>query len=364
MLSICVNDLRRMFKDPMLWVWLFLMPIVFTYFTGRFSSAPRPPRAEIKVENEDAGPLGNKFVDALRSDRVLLILTPDDEKAAEADAILKIPGDFSARLDRNEQVEVTLRVVATGGSGRLAESVVWQGWYRFLEARAKGDNLAQEGSHGQGSLIVLREELLKGGRQIPRGYQQAVPGNLVTFVLVILLTSGSATLALERAHGLLRRLASAPLPRLHIVLAKALSRLALAAIQIGIFVILGATVFKVDWGDRPFPLALVIGGFALTSVGIGMWTGSRIRTPEAAAGLGVLIALSLASLGGAWWPLEVVSPPLQTVARLLPTGWVMNAIHSLTLFQEPFRAIIREVLALYLVGGVTLYLAGRRIICQ
>jgi ABC-type multidrug transport system permease subunit len=356
MLSIFFSDLRRMMKDPLLWVWLLVMPVVFTYFTGKLSSAPKVPKAAIKIENRDSGTLGAKFVDALRSDRVFLILTPDDEKKVEADAVVIIPEDFSARLNKGKPADVTLKVIATGGYGRLAEAAAWQGWYRFLDARARSP--AAE----QAPLMTLREEPLKGGRRIPHGYQQSVPGNLITFVLVILLTGGAATLAAERAHGLLRRLASAPVPRWHILYAKTLSRLALAAIQIGIFVVLGATVFKVDWSGRPVALAIAIGGFAMTAAGIGMWLGATIRTPEAAAGFGVLIALSLASLGGAWWPLEVVSPPLQAVAGILPTGWAMNAIHSLMLFGDPMTAVLPSVLALYLLGFGALYLASRRLL--
>jgi ABC-2 type transport system permease protein len=365
MVSIFFSDLRRMLKDPMLWVWLFIMPVVFIYFTGRFSGAQTPPKAAIKIQNRDRGELGSQFVTALPEDRVFLIRTPEDEKQAEADAILLIPEDFSERLTKGESAEVTLKILAKDGFGRLAEAATWRGWYRFLDARARAKLSESTPAPAEvPSLLTLREEPLKGGRRIPSGYQQGLPGTLVTFVLVILLTGGSSALAVERAHGLFRRLASAPIPRLHILFAKALSRLALASIQITIFVVLGATLFRVDWGGHPFALAVVIGGFAFASVGLGMLLGATFRTPEAAAGFGVLIGLALASLGGAWWPLEVVSPPLRAVASLLPTGWAMNAIHSLMLFNDPLTAVVRPALALYLLGFATLYLAARRLIFQ
>jgi len=44
----------------------------------------------------------------------------------------------------------------------------------------------------------------------PVGFAQAVPGTMVMFTMVILLTSGAVMLVVEREHGLLRRLASAP----------------------------------------------------------------------------------------------------------------------------------------------------------
>lgn len=363
MLSIFFGDLRRILKDPFLGIWLFLMPVVFTYFTAQLNRAPRMPRAALKIVNNDAGPLGERLANAIPSKRISLVFSSEDaEKEKEIDAILTIPEDFSARLNAGKQAEVFLRIVDSGGPGLLAESAVWQGWFRFLQSRLPGSDEVSGDAGAVG--LALRKEPLKGGKIIPAGNQQAIPGNLVTFVLVILLTGGAATLATERAHGLLRRLASAPVPRQHILFAKMLSRFVLAAIQVAIFVALGSTVFKVDWGGRPFALAVTIAGFALSAVGIGMLLGATFRTPEAAAAFGVLISLSLASLGGAWWPLEIVSPPLQTVASLLPTGWTMNALHSLMVFHEPITAIVRPVLALYLLGFGTLYLAAHRLTFQ
>src|SRR5262249_22316531 len=66
--------------------------------------------------------------------------------------------------------------------------------------------------------------------QIPSGFAQAIPGTMVMFTLMILLTGGGAPLVHERLRGLLRRLASAPLTRSAVVRGKALARLALAAV--------------------------------------------------------------------------------------------------------------------------------------
>ena len=47
----------------------------------------------------------------------------------------------------------------------------------------------------------------------PIGFSQAVPGTMVMFTMLVLLTSGAVTLVVERDQGLLRRLASAPISR-------------------------------------------------------------------------------------------------------------------------------------------------------
>jgi len=36
----------------------------------------------------------------------------------------------------------------------------------------------------------------------------------------------------------------------------------------------------------------------------------------------------MAAFGGCWWPLEIVSEPLQRLALIFPTGWAMRALHG------------------------------------
>jgi hypothetical protein len=48
-------------------------------------------------------------------------------------------------------------------------------------------------------------------REIPGGFQQTVPGTMVMFTLIALLTSGAVLLVIERRGGLLRRLSYTPL---------------------------------------------------------------------------------------------------------------------------------------------------------
>jgi ABC-2 type transport system permease protein len=51
--------------------------------------------------------------------------------------------------------------------------------------------------------------------------------------------------------------------------------------------------------------------------------GTFARTRSQAGGLSVLFSMLLASLGGAWWPLEVTPPLYQAVVKVLPSTWAM-----------------------------------------
>jgi ABC-type multidrug transport system permease subunit len=54
----------------------------------------------------------------------------------------------------------------------------------------------------------------------------------------------------------------------------------------------------------------------------------------------------MAALGGCWWPLEIVSRPLQLVALAFPSGWAMQALHGVISFGHGLWGVLPSLLAL------------------
>ena len=82
--------------------------------------------------------------------------------------------------------------------------------------------------------------------EIPSGFEQTIPGILVMFTLLVLLTSSGTMLVQERTQGLLRRLASTPISKTELIAGKWDGRMILAAIQISVALIVGTFLFKMD----------------------------------------------------------------------------------------------------------------------
>jgi ABC-type multidrug transport system permease subunit len=200
-------------------------------------------------------------------------------------------------------------------------------------------------------------------RGAPSGFAQAVPGTMVMFTMIILLTSGAITLVVERETGLLRRLASAPLSRASIVLGKWLARLALALVQLAFAMLLGSLLFRVDWGQSAGGVLAVLGvlaAWAGLNASLALLLGSAVRTTAQAAGIGVLTSLVLAALGGCWWPIEITPPWMQSLAATLPTGWAMDALHRLVHFGDTAASAAPHAAALAF-GALVLGWIGARV---
>lgn len=169
--------------------------------------------------------------------------------------------------------------------------------------------------------------------QIPSGFEQAVPGLLVMFTLLVMLTSGAVSLIAEREQGLLKRLASTPLSPVEVYAGKWAGRLVLGFIQILFAVLSAQWLFQMDWGPDWPMIFVVLLAWAAVCASVGMGLGTLARTDGQAIGLGVLATNVLAALGGCWWPIEISPPWMQTLANALPTGWTMNALHQLISFR-------------------------------
>jgi hypothetical protein len=273
-----------------------------------------------------------------------------DESGAKPTRILTLEDNFSNRIVAGDVVKVSYDTRASALLRQYEAIRIQRGLYTALadivtaDARSPGELTAA-------ALIELNAESRvwqldvgpAGDRQvIPSGFQQAIPGILVMFTLLVLLTSGATTLVVERRQGLLRRLAYAPMSRAEVVM---------AIQQIASAVLIGTLVFDMNWGPDPLMIALVLVSWAAFCASAGLMLGNVARTEGQAGGLGVLAANVLAALGGCWWPIEVTPAWMQGLQNFLPTGWTMDALHKLISFEAgPSSAL--PYIALLLTGAL------------
>jgi ABC-type multidrug transport system permease subunit len=93
-------------------------------------------------------------------------------------------------------------------------------------------------------------------------------------------------------------------------------------------------------------VGLLLGSWAAFNAALGLVLGSLARSEAQMAGLGVLASMTLAALGGCWWPIEIAPRWMQTLAMMLPTGWAMDGLHRLVSFGDPAAAAWPHVAAL------------------
>ena len=362
------KDLQYLLRNRETILWVFIMPILFFYLigtiTGGFADQGESSDQVAVAAGGEPGFLYDQLARRLE-EQDLEILPVAADGLADHRRRLSVPADMTDRLLAGEQVELSFVRRGGGLATDFDEIRVQRAVYTTLADLA---TLAQEGPVSEDALTALNEapraltlEVRQAGerQRIPSGFEQAVPGTMVMFTLLVMLSSGAVLLVIERRQGLLRRLAATPLSRGSVVLGKWGGKLALGLLQIAFALLAGRLLFDLDWGEQLPMVLLVLLAYAALVSALGVLLGSVARTEGQAIGLGVLSANILAALGGCWWPIEVTPQWMQKLALFLPTGMTMDALHRLVSFARPASSALPHLAALAALALVAGWLATR-----
>jgi ABC-type multidrug transport system permease subunit len=310
---------------------------------------------------ENAGFLADHVVRRIEEQGFEVTRSSDPDTLAAARRRLILPAGFTDSVAAQKPVKIEFATQSDAGVDtqydqiRVARAVYGVLADVIVSADAEGtfDPVAIERLADEPRPLQLTVSQAGSRVEIPTGFEQSVPGTMVMFTLLVMLTSGAVLLVIERNQGLLRRLASSPLPRRGVVLGKWGGRLLLGLVQISFAMLVGTLFFKIRWGpDLPMLLVILLAWGALAAV-LGILLGNLARTEGQSIGLGVLASNILAALGGCWWPIEVTPQWMQSFALTLPTGWTMDALHKFVSFGAGATSVVPHLFAL-IVGTLVL----------
>jgi ABC-2 type transport system permease protein len=340
-LLIGVNDLRVFLRGKASYIWLFIVQVLFMGFMGFAYRGPGRPgnlRPTVQVDNQDTNYLGAVFVKELGS-QGMSVLGPDSTE--DAPQKIRIPADFTTRVLAGEQAKVELsgqnnKVSADGAMVelRLVRAVIGINSH-LLIAGAAGDGQLTEPAVRKaqhGAPFVRLDARFAGRKPSPTGFSFSLPGNMVMYVMMNLLVFGGVSVAQERRHGIVRRLACNPLTRGQVVAGKILGLVLLGAVQVAVFLLAGRFCFGVNLGANLPPILLTLLVYSWVAASLGVLVGSVIQAEDKVVGVCIMASLLMAALGGCWWPLEIGPPSLKIIAHCLPTGWALDALHQLISF--------------------------------
>lgn len=368
-LHLARKDIRHMFRHKETWLWVFLMPVMFIYFigtiTGRGGGIASDPKDPIAlVAPSSAGFLADGLARKVEAQRYAIKRVTSVEEARRYGRRLIVPDHFTEQALAGKPQKIIFERTGGGLSAGYDRVRLSRAVYTLLaEIAVLGDKATAESlDRLSAESRKLTLDVVSAGRRrkAPSGFEQAVPGNLVMFTLLVLFTTGAVTLTIERNQGILRRLASAPMSRGSVVLAKWLARMALGMIQITFAMIAGSALFRVNWGPNLPAIALLLIFWAGLAAALGMLLANAMRSEGQVIGVGVLSTNVLAALGGCWWPIEITPAWMQKLALALPTGWAMDALHKLVSFGENPVSVAPHLFALAAASLIAVWLAARR----
>lgn len=365
------SDLLHALRERETIFWVFIMPIMFFYFIGTITSgmgrqATGRDRLSVLVP-DDAGFLAAELTRRLEAGGFQVVPSKSNEEFDANPRRLAVPSGFTEKVLAGEKVVLNFSRKNSDQSGQYDQVRVARAVYSVLADLVVSTSATEEPAPKNFQRLGemtrnLRLEVESAGerKEMPTGFEQAIPGTMVMFTLIVLLTSGTVTVISERRLGVLRRLAATPISRGSIVLGKWGCRLMLSFVQIGFSMIAGSVLFGMKWGPDLPMIMLVLVGWGGLCASLALLLGSLVATEGQAVTIGVLCGNALGALGGCWWPIEIAPPWMQSLAICLPSGWAMDAMHRLISFRSGAASALPHVLVLFTAAFLVGALAARR----
>jgi ABC-2 type transport system permease protein len=195
---------------------------------------------------------------------------------------------------------------------------------------------------------------VRGSATQAMGFQQYSMGFTLMFMMFMGLGSAGGFLE-EREQGTLARLLTTPTTRSELVAGKVLGIYVTVLFEAAIMIGFGAFAFGVPWGDDPLGVIMIISTFGLATTGLGVMISTMARTRGQVSAMTAVLATALSMLGGAYWPLDIVSPAMRTIALLTPTGWAMTGLTDVVVrYQGTALAVLPSAA---LLGMAAVFLA-------
>jgi ABC-2 type transport system permease protein len=262
-----------------------------------------------------------------------------------------IPKGFSRSVDNGSEAHVKVMLDATDESVYLpiemGLSEAIQNTIKEVVQEKLGGNIAT-------TIIDVQEEKVYGENL--RAIDQRAPILIAFFITYICMSACSLAIVREKVEGTIQRLLLTPTRGSEIILGKVFYGVIVAVGEVSLLLLLGVGIYKIKVvGDifLVFSLGLLIG---LGGIGMGL-ASSAVSKNELEALLWQSAYIVPALLvSGLIYPIEAMSPFLQTLANLVPMTQAIRALKAVMAGGLGLSSIIVEVFALSIFAALMLLL--------
>jgi ABC-2 type transport system permease protein len=401
-IDIAIKDWTQIFRDWKSGLFLVLMPILFTLFFGIVLSPALNPapagdaRLPVGVIYQGTeSDIARNIETLLGASSAVRPVQLTKEQASEAAsmvadgevaAAIVVPAGYFDALLSGENAQLEVIVDQSTPAGQTASTAIETAVNR-LRSAAETAHLSTEAYTENAEFdseiarrdymmsaftqaveawsqppISTRHELATGEDSADTangltGFTQASSGMIVQFAIFGLITS-AMVLVLERKTRALQRLLTTPTRRWEIISGHMLAMFTIVFLQQVLLVGFGELAFDVGYLRQPLAVLVMMVALAAWSASLGMLISAIAKGEEQVITLSLIAMFLFASLGGAWFPLDVAGETFSKIGHLMPTAWAMDGFQNLIVRGLGLNSVILPagILGLYAVGFFALAL--------
>jgi len=374
-IDITLKDMLQMVRDRKIFMFLLVMPILFTllfgYAFGGFGGGDTDPRLPVGYLNADdswlSGELHNLLIasDVIRLEEFAINRQEQLEKSVideELVAAIIVPPGYGRTILDGKNAKVILFGDVSTPVGTTVKSAVLTAANR-LDGVVRTAIILEEASGNQVPFDYGFERTLSAWEEPPITVDETTssaieeqtndnmslahtsPGMMLQFAIAGLLTSAQIIVAERKSHSLQRMLTTAT-KRVHILLGHLLAIFIMIFAQFLVLIVFGQFVLKIDYLRDPLATGIVAFTAALCIAALGLLIGTLAKSEEQAVIFALIPMFVFAGLGGAWVPLEITGPTFQTIGHVSPIAWAMDGFKNVTVRGLGLNSVLLPAAAL------------------
>lgn len=389
-------QLRLIARDRSSFIWLLMVPIVFTTIVGAafggFGSSGPAPKVPVAFVDLDHSTASSVLEQALRAEPALDVQTPSEADGRQQLKDQKIPvlvvisRGFGVAVEAGTRTTVEVVRSAGQSSGYFLEQLVSNAAARVstlaYAASVTTDQLSRWVALDPAGRLAAWRTAFASARttladaptvttdysvlartqpqvQLPDSATQSSTGFGAMFVMAGVLGTATALVS-ERLRNTLPRIMTTSTSVMAFLGGKLMAMMVVGIAQFALFILWGRLVLRVDWGRDPLAVAAMVLLYVFAATGLGVLVGSLCRTMAQASVIATFVTYGTSMLAGSWWPIEVSPPFMQQLARAFPQYWAVNGLNKIVVRGLGFAAIAPNLLV-FAVAGIAFLLAGSAI---
>lgn len=332
--AMLLKELRQVRRDRLTFAMMVGIPIVQLVLFG-FAINGDVRQLPLAVHDADRSTFSRSLVAALETSQYFRVVQrvsgPAEGDAllarGEAQFVLIVPADFSARMVRGERPAILLAADATdpAATGNALANL------NAIAARAIGRDLT-------GTLARLRPqeapyEIRAQRRYNPEGLTRynIVPGLMGVILTMTMVMMTSIAMTRERERGTMENLLATPVSPLEVMVGKIVPYIFIGYVQVGVILIAAALLFEVPMVGSLWLLSAVLILYIAANLAIGFTFSTIARSQMQAMQLTFFFFLPSLLLSGFMFPFRGMPGWAQAIGELLPITHFLRIVRGIML---------------------------------
>jgi ABC-2 type transport system permease protein len=356
-LDITLKDLMQLMRDFKTFMFLLIMPIVFTlllgYASGAFSHEISDSRLPVGYLNEDNRWVDQPLHDMLADSETIRLVKYSSASISEFEsfvadgnlaAAIIVPRGYGQAMLKNKTIHLIV-IADTGSTAWTTIQAETLTAVSRLDGALRTATITNDMLGDRAPFRYAFDQTLEAWQDPPikvvettssvvpkvadggMSLAHTSPGMMMQFAIAGLLTAAQIIVT-ERKSRTLQRLLTTSVRRIHILIGHFLAIFTLIFSQFMILIAFGQFALKVDYLRAPSATLLVAFSAALCISAMGLSIGVIAKSEEQAVTFSIIPMFVFSGLGGAWVPLEVTGETFQIIGHLTPVAWAMDGFKN------------------------------------